>query len=58
MRTRTRGSLVVASVAVLAMTAAACGGSTIDPLRIPIENGFRFALVVTIAPFPVLLHDR
>jgi peptide/nickel transport system substrate-binding protein len=28
MRTRTRGSLVVASVAVLAMTAAACGGST------------------------------
>ena len=27
MRTRTRGSLVVASLAVLAMTAAACGGS-------------------------------
>ena len=28
MRTRTRGSLVVASLAVLAMTAAACGGSS------------------------------
>jgi peptide/nickel transport system substrate-binding protein len=28
MRTRTRGSLAVASLAVLAMTAAACGGST------------------------------